>query len=69
MVTRAGIRIDSETLAHDTLTVLNRLAHQWPHASLAIELTFAVGDDDFRAPQFSTQCLAQHLERPRACHT
>ena len=63
MVARAGIRIDSETLAHDTLAILNGLAHQRTYAPLSIQLAFAVGHDDLRPPEFSTQCFAQQLER------
>src|ERR1700726_4441460 len=63
MIAGTGIGIHSETFPHHAFAALNGLAHQRTYAPLSIQLAFAVGHDDLRAPEFSTQCFAQQLER------
>ena len=63
MIAGAKIFVYSEALPDDTFTLLDQRPLQGGDASLAIELTFAVGDDHFRARKRGAEGLPQCGQR------
>src|ERR1700743_1067578 len=63
MIAGADIRIDAKALPDDALAVADQLLDDRCDAPLAIQLTLALRNNDFRSGEFREQGLAQHAHR------
>ena len=63
MIAGADIGIDAKALADDALAITDQLLDGRCNAPLAIQLTLAFGNDDFRSGELGEQRFAQHAHR------